>query len=546
MATRPASSGKGVAVQGLKLPFEVVFASSADDGYDARQLEAPSKAAAAPSQGQAGGNEPKPTHIKGWVSAKYCPYPQTLILRFPGGFFDLRKIQILSHQSKIAHTIELYAGASPSADPNEGDENTAVFTRLGYLSLDSNERSGFKARELKSVYVHARGNFLKLAIRKCHPNPLNQFNQVGIIAINVVGTRATGMPLPPPMQQQGQHEGAHHGYDGGAGGGGARAVIAQQMSQYHCDEKTAEKMVELERLKSLAIAQEDFDEAKRIKIHLDTLREVAGRLLQLERDKAAAVAREDYDTAKMIKKELDYLRGHAQNAGSQQHQQHHQQQQQQHYPPQRQPPQQHYGGGGGRGHAPPPADERPLGRNASQKQFPAQASGAPFPSSGHPHPHHQPPPQLREQHAADAYAAQHAYEQHHGGPAEYDEPEALEHHNVDPHAHHLSPHGSPEEEEAGLGAGAPPMQQQQQGFDDGRGGDERPIKPSRSSIAPAMDDEQPAMGGGGMGAGHRAQPKSSYDPPEDDAGITTNSGGQLPRAHAARFTVSLLACFVCT
>ena len=126
-------------MQGLKLPFQVVFASSADEGFDAHQLEAPSKAAsaaaAAAAAASAGGaqpaaaapqpdeKQPQPTHIKGWQSAKFCPYPQTLILRFPG-FFDLRKIQILSHQSKIAHTIELYAGVSPSHDPAEGNENT--------------------------------------------------------------------------------------------------------------------------------------------------------------------------------------------------------------------------------------------------------------------------------------------------------------------------------------------------------------------------------------------------------------------------------------
>jgi len=87
---------------------QVIFASSSDDGFDAKQLEAPSKANAAAAAGAtaaAGGaaqpaEADKPTHIKGWQSARYCPYPQTLVLRFPG-FFDLRKIQILSHRQCI-------------------------------------------------------------------------------------------------------------------------------------------------------------------------------------------------------------------------------------------------------------------------------------------------------------------------------------------------------------------------------------------------------------------------------------------------------------
>jgi hypothetical protein len=89
------------AVTGLKLPFLVSFASSAEDGYEAAQLQ---QGASAPKQGDEKSTPAgAPTHIKGWQSAKYCPYPQTIILRFPG-YFDIRKIQILSHQAKIANT----------------------------------------------------------------------------------------------------------------------------------------------------------------------------------------------------------------------------------------------------------------------------------------------------------------------------------------------------------------------------------------------------------------------------------------------------------
>ena len=38
--------------------------------------------------------------------------------------------------------------------------NEIKFDRLGYLSLDANERSGFSARELKSVYVDTAAGLL--------------------------------------------------------------------------------------------------------------------------------------------------------------------------------------------------------------------------------------------------------------------------------------------------------------------------------------------------------------------------------------------------
>jgi hypothetical protein len=247
--------------------------------------------------------------------------------------------------------------------------------------------------------------------------------------------------------------------------------------------------------------------------------------MQLEREKADAVAREDYDRAKHIKKELDYLRGNAQNAAVNGGQQ--QRQQQSQY--QQQPPP--------RGH---PQDERPLGRNTSQKQFPAHASGAPFPpqQQQQQHPSHHPHvSDTRQLHADDAYAAHRAYEQHHGGGPEYDESQHAHemHHNIDPHTHHQSP---PADEEEGLGAGMPPPQQQQHNLsaaDDGRLGDDRPIRPSRSSLAPAvMDEDAPsaAPAGNRRGAAAAAAAHSEYDPPEDD-GAPYSSGGQCPSMRVA-------------
>lgn len=63
-----------------------------------------------------------------------------------------------------------------------------------YVELSSNERTEFKARELKSVHVDAEGLYLKLVLHKNHVNRLNLYNQVGIIALNVIGTDKTVNP----------------------------------------------------------------------------------------------------------------------------------------------------------------------------------------------------------------------------------------------------------------------------------------------------------------------------------------------------------------
>jgi centrosomal protein CEP104 len=73
------------------------------------------------------------------VFCRFCEYPQELGVQFVDGIVQLAQVQLLSHQSKIATRIELFIGS--------GDNYfTAQFTRLGYLSLDSNERSQYKVR----------------------------------------------------------------------------------------------------------------------------------------------------------------------------------------------------------------------------------------------------------------------------------------------------------------------------------------------------------------------------------------------------------------
>lgn len=47
-----------------------------------------------------------------------------------------------------------------------------------YVSLCDNEKTGCKARELKSVYVDAVGQFLKLILHQNHANKYNVYNQV--------------------------------------------------------------------------------------------------------------------------------------------------------------------------------------------------------------------------------------------------------------------------------------------------------------------------------------------------------------------------------
>ncbi|CAM9966114.1 unnamed protein product [Heterosigma akashiwo] len=135
-----------------KLRFNVVYCKGEEPDYPAIEL-----------------NNHSPT-TKGWQSPQFCEYPQEIGFAL-AAYCHITQVQILSHQSKIATKIELFVGEGNSYQD-------ANFRRLGYLSLNSNERSNYQARELKSVYVDTQANFVKLLVHKCFINQYNLFNQV--------------------------------------------------------------------------------------------------------------------------------------------------------------------------------------------------------------------------------------------------------------------------------------------------------------------------------------------------------------------------------
>ena len=127
---------------------------------------------------------------RGWQSARWCDFPQALVLQFPGRV-TLQQVQVLSHQFKIASRVEIFIGdMPPGVKPPVSGAEGVEYMRLGHFSLDSNERSGFQARELKTVYVPraSEGCFLKLLLHRCHVNEHNLYNQLGLLAVRAIGT----------------------------------------------------------------------------------------------------------------------------------------------------------------------------------------------------------------------------------------------------------------------------------------------------------------------------------------------------------------------
>jgi hypothetical protein len=273
-------------VRAKKLQFRVAYASTEDGEYPARELNTHSP------------------HTRGWQSAKLCAYPQEIVLQFDG-LVRLSALQILSNECKIAQKIELFVGTCPRSQLDPPSIQASEFRRLGYLSLDSNEQSQWRARELKDVNLSKSGKdttaqFLKLVIHQNHINNVNIHGQVGIMAVNALGEEMH------PFVQDTDMEGSL---------GGMSRAIAPPASTAHnvaldvnFDPQSATAVRAMIAAKQRAVEEENYDEAKVLKAAIETLQKLGGQIAKLEARKRDAVQREDYDEAKGIKQQVDVLR----------------------------------------------------------------------------------------------------------------------------------------------------------------------------------------------------------------------------------------------
>lgn len=279
-----------------KLSHRVVQWTSEENGHSARELSLAT------------------TDNKGWISSRHPSYPQELgfELLSRSGDSILTQIQLLSHQSKISTKIEVYAGLGSSYE-------TASFKRLGFLTLDSNERSAYQARELKTVFVdQIPANFVKFKLHKNHTNDHNLYNQVGIISVNFSGfDSAKNHSKPAPVQTSSSSLTSHaypeanpseayiYNPSNSFSGSGSEKPLGIEVK---LDPPSAARLAHLAEAKRRAVDEEDYITAKAIKAVENDLKELTSALAAVDLSKKEAVAAEDFDLAKELKEKGDALR----------------------------------------------------------------------------------------------------------------------------------------------------------------------------------------------------------------------------------------------
>uniref|UniRef100_A0AAY4BF90 Centrosomal protein of 104 kDa n=1 Tax=Denticeps clupeoides TaxID=299321 RepID=A0AAY4BF90_9TELE len=277
-----------------KIGFVVASSSGHEDNFSANELMVHA-----------------PT-VHGWRSARFCTYPQEITLQVTERC-RLKKLQLLAHQFMIPSEVEFHIADSPleSGAPN----HVLHFRRLGYVSLSDNEKTAFGARELKSVYIDAVGTHLKLIFNKSHINCHNLYNQVALVAINILGdhvdaSEVNSIPTRDHLIEQyissSQRESALDGtYSRKYESLSPLDDLAFDMYQ---DPEMAQIIRSLNDKKQEMVRLERYDIAKKLKQAIADFQKVGEHLGRCHVEKRSAIEKEDYDTARLMKEQMEEYR----------------------------------------------------------------------------------------------------------------------------------------------------------------------------------------------------------------------------------------------
>uniref|UniRef100_A0A3P8SSM1 Centrosomal protein of 104 kDa n=1 Tax=Amphiprion percula TaxID=161767 RepID=A0A3P8SSM1_AMPPE len=273
-----------------KTGFIVINSSSHEDNFSAKELMVHA-----------------PT-INGWRSSRLCSYPQHITLQLVERS-RVRKLQLLAHQYLIPAKVEFHIGdtlpeTSPPGFPGQ-------LRRLGYVSLSDNEKTGFKARELKSVHVDAIGTYLRITFHRNHVNRYNHYDQV-------LSDIYTCLICPSVYPQPSREQLIEHYLNSTQlevaldttfmGKCESISPLDDLAFDMYQDPEVAHIIRLLDQKKQDMVRQEKFEQAKNLKQAVADLQKVGERLARYDVEKRCAIEKEDYDLAKKKKEVMEEYR----------------------------------------------------------------------------------------------------------------------------------------------------------------------------------------------------------------------------------------------
>ncbi|GMR36698.1 hypothetical protein PMAYCL1PPCAC_06893 [Pristionchus mayeri] len=225
-----------------------------------------------------------------WISEKNSKYPQelTIVLRKES---NIEKVQLLSHNSFIAHKIDIFAGR----DFGSKKEN---WKELGTVTLKGVKSSDTK-HELKTVYLDEICDSFRLKLHKNYEHrEANPDNQVGIVQLRLFGRN---MALAMEMD-------AFKYVEKGMKKRKEGKEIKDREIDHTYSEEIRGVLESIERSKERAIQVSDFQLAKSAQMSIRTLGKAKKEMEELEKDQGEAVKNDDFERAHDIRQEMKTFR----------------------------------------------------------------------------------------------------------------------------------------------------------------------------------------------------------------------------------------------
>ena len=261
------------------LRYAVAHLSSHEGANDRRQLEK------------------KDAQGTGWVSKKFCTFPQEIVLRLERPS-HVNSLSMVSHEFLIPKRVEVQIKLVDSGLVHQGQSEfmlspgTIEFDRLGYVNFGSNEANNFASREMKSINIDRPCSYIKLLIYHNHPNNLNLFGQVGIAMVSLSGQMM--------IERLHRNEEASRSSQNVQQRRSLKSEDEQPVHPY-LDRDIQTRLKILEEALRKAETNEDYPEAKILLEAYQNLLRVGVQMLKLEERKAIAVQDHDYDSAQLLK-----------------------------------------------------------------------------------------------------------------------------------------------------------------------------------------------------------------------------------------------------
>ena len=230
----------------------------------------------------------------GWFSSRFSQFPQEIYIQFSQPVF-LKQINMVIHEKNIPAQIKFYTYYPEKNNEIIDNYHNVRYKYVGFIKMDTNERSQFRARESRKVYVNTKSLFLKIELGQNYRNEFNIFNQVGLMNLDFYG-----MYLPP-LGNNLKKNSFILKY-------ATRKDNIEEISDYALEDICGPELKDLKEKMDYNIKIENYLECKNIKAKLDKVRIYGKQIYDLENQKRIAVNNEDFDQAMDLKNLVDKMK----------------------------------------------------------------------------------------------------------------------------------------------------------------------------------------------------------------------------------------------